>query len=64
MQHLFLPADAPAVHLACRLRQLMRFVHHQNMVFLQERPQFLLTVYCVGQQIIVVADLNHNFRTA
>ncbi len=50
-----------AVHLSGRLRQLMRLVHNENMMILEQRPALLLAAHGVGKKIIVVADLNMKF---
>ena len=52
------------VHLAGCVRQLMSFVDHQSPVIIEKGPHFLQTVGGVGQQIVVVANLDENFRAS
>ena len=75
-QHLFLLREQTAqfgeifrrqvfpIHLTGGVRQLVGLVDHQCPVIIEKRPQLLQTVGGVGQQVVVVADLDENLRAS
>ena len=56
--------QALPVHLAGGIRQLVGLVDDQSPVIIQKGPQFLQAMGCIGQQIVVVADLDEDLRTS
>ena len=56
--------QALPVHLAGGIRQLVGLVDDQSPVIVQKGPQFLKPMGCIGQQIVVVADLDEDLRTS
>ena len=56
--------QALPVHLAGGIRQLVGLVDEESSVVPQQGPQAVLPVGGVGKQIVVVADLDEDFRTS
>ena len=56
--------QALPIHLAGSIRQLVGLVDDQSPVIIQKGPQFLKPMGCIGQQIVVVADLDKDLRTS